>query len=99
MSDLSKMGQHLQDYIRRGTDDDSLMQKYGACYEELETLLSDLVQAGSLDRWMNSICNLVARERERGVLWKTFVRECDGQPPKRNTARSPRISRSPDAPS
>ncbi len=48
MDDHSKMAQDLQDYVRCRTEDDSLMQQYGACYEGLDSLCDDLFQAGKL---------------------------------------------------
>jgi hypothetical protein len=48
MADDSKITENIRNYIRHRTHDDLLMQKYGACYEELETLCDDLFQAGKL---------------------------------------------------
>jgi hypothetical protein len=48
MADDSKITEDIRNYIRHRTHDDLLMQKFGACYEELESLCDDLFHAGRL---------------------------------------------------
>jgi len=81
MASREEIAKEVLNYIRTGSEDVELREKYGHCYEGLQTLMKDLADSGFLDPAdQQYLYNLTSERRKvsaRQLL--TAIRDGDGR--------------------